>query len=54
MLSEKIIKFFLYYYLEYDVIQILENKQGGTMFHVTKGNMEQKKFPLPPLPEQKR
>jgi len=46
-------KLFLFHYLLFDVERIaLENKQGGTMLHITKGAIEVRPIPLPPLPEQ--
>ncbi len=50
--SEFVLKQFLFFHLDYDKEKILGSKQGGTMFHVTKGDIEKRKIPLPPLPEQ--
>jgi type I restriction enzyme S subunit len=47
-------KKYLFYFLDYDTQRLLNNKQGGTMFHVTKRDMEKRKIPLPPLPEQRK
>jgi type I restriction enzyme S subunit len=51
--SGLITKQFLFFILAYDADRIFNSKQGGTMFHVTKGDMEKRKIYLPPLPEQK-
>lgn len=51
--SALIKKEFLFFHLIYDTEKIFNNKQGGTMFHITKGDMEKRKITLPPLPEQK-
>jgi type I restriction enzyme S subunit len=51
--SELISKQFLFCILAYDAEKIFNSKQGGTMFHVTKGDMEKRRINLPPLPEQK-
>lgn len=51
--SELITKQFLYSLLVFDTEKIFSSKQGGTMFHITKGDMEKRKVNLPPLPEQK-
>jgi len=45
-------KIFMYYLFEFDKQKILEQSQGGTMFHITKTDMERRKVILPPLPEQ--
>lgn len=47
-----IIKQFLFFFLAFDTEKIFNNKQGGTMFHITKGDMEKRKINLPSLPEQ--
>lgn len=49
-----VIKIFLFHLLAFDTEQIFKNKQGGTMFHITKGDMEKREVNLPPLPEQRR
>ncbi len=49
---EIITKQFLYFFLAFDTDKIFNNKQGGTMFHITKGDMEKRKIILPTLPEQ--
>jgi restriction endonuclease S subunit len=51
--SGLITKEFLYFLLAFDAEKIFKSKQGGTMFHVTKGDMEKRKINLPPLLEQK-
>jgi len=45
-------KHFLYHLLIQDKEAILNQSQGGTMFHITKEAMGKRKFPFPPLPEQ--
>ena len=52
--SELITKQYLYSLLLFDTEKIFSAKQGGTMFHITKGDMEKRKLSLPPLPEQTR
>jgi len=48
-------KKFLFRLLDWDIDQIKsEQGTGTTMMHVTKGSMEARQFPLPPLQEQKR
>lgn len=51
--SKHVTKDFLYFLLDYDTQKIFSSKQGGTMFHITKGDMEKRKSMLPPLPEQR-
>ncbi|MDP2336075.1 MAG: restriction endonuclease subunit S, partial [Bacteroidota bacterium] len=51
--SELITKQFLFSHLIYDAEKILSSTQGGTMFHITKGDMEKRKINLPPIPEQR-
>jgi type I restriction enzyme, S subunit len=51
--SELITKQFLFFILAFDTDKIFNSKQGGTMFHITKGDMEKRKINLPPLREQK-
>lgn len=46
-------KEYLFQLLSFDTQKILNQKQGGTMFHITKGDMEKRKAILPPLPEQR-
>ncbi|WP_299081122.1 restriction endonuclease subunit S [uncultured Paraglaciecola sp.] len=55
-LNESLVdKGYLYHLLEWDVEQIKEEQgTGTTMVHVTKGAMENRVLPFPPLPEQKR
>ena len=50
--SEFITKQFLFYFLVFDTDKIFNNKQGGTMFHITKGDMEKRKIKLPNIEEQ--
>lgn len=51
----KITKKFLYYWFDWDKEKIkAEQGAGTTMIHVTKGSMENRLFPYPSLPEQKR
>jgi len=52
--SELITKQFLYSLLLFDTEKIFSSKQGGTMFHITKGDMEKRKLALPNLLEQVR
>ena len=48
-------KEFLYRLLEWDMDQIkLAHGTGTTMMHVSKGSMESRVVPIPPLPEQQR
>ncbi len=47
-----IVKDFLYYFLVFDTEKIFNNKQGGTMFHVTKGDMEKRTISIPEISEQ--
>jgi len=52
---KQINKYFLYYFLESDVEKIKsEQGAGTTMVHVSKGSIEKRLLPIPPLPEQKR
>lgn len=51
--KEKTDKQFLFQLLDFDTQKILNQKQGGTMFHITKGDMETRKTITPPLPEQR-
>lgn len=51
--SNLVTKEFLFFLLDYDTQRILNSKQGGTMFHITKGDMEKRKSNIPSLPEQK-
>jgi len=50
--SDAISKFYLYFFLDFDAQSILSKIQGGTMAHLTKGDMEKRKFKLPSLKEQ--
>ncbi|QYD69052.1 restriction endonuclease subunit S [Paraburkholderia edwinii] len=48
-------KRFLYHWFEWDKENIKsDHGTGSTMIHVTKGDMEARRFALPPLPEQRR
>jgi len=49
-----IFKKYLFYFFEYDKSHIANSTTGSTMIHVSMENMKPRKFPLPPLPEQKR
>lgn len=50
-----ITKKFLYLFLRWDTEKIKsEQGTGTTMIHVSKGSMEQRKVPIPPLSEQQR
>lgn len=51
--EKSILKDYLYYSFDFDKERIINSKQGGTMFHITKGDMEKRKIPLPCLSEQK-
>ncbi|CAH1386545.1 N-6 DNA methylase [Candidatus Nitrotoga sp. M5] len=51
--TEAIDKLFLYHLLEADSAKIKAEGNGIAMVHATKGGMEQRKFPLPPLDVQK-
>lgn len=53
--EELVTKAFLFKLLEWDVEKIKEDHgTGTTMMHVGKGSMDERKVPIPPLPEQKR
>ena len=48
-------KYYLYHLLDWDTEQIkLAQGAGTTMVHVTKGSMENRVLPFPPIPEQQR
>ncbi|MGJ8594135.1 MAG: restriction endonuclease subunit S [Aquaticitalea sp.] len=47
-------KLFLFHAFDSDVEKIKSQSQGGTMFHITKGNIESRKFNFPPLKEQQK
>lgn len=55
-LNENLVdKGYLYHLLDWDTEQIKEEQgTGTTMIHVTKGAMEKRVLPFPPIPEQKR
>lgn len=50
----KVNKLYLYWAFEYDVERIKSQSQGGTMFHITKGNIESRKFLFPTILEQQK
>lgn len=53
--DELIEKRFLYHWFEWDKENIKsDHGTGSTMIHVTKGDMEARRFALPPPPEQRR
>lgn len=52
--NERITKAYFYNFLEFDVSKLMRAKQGGTMFHITKGDIEKRHIPLPPLSEQQK
>ena len=45
---------YLYYYLEYDKVQIRKSTTGSTMIHVSMENMNPRLLPIPPYNEQIR
>ncbi|MDD2356670.1 MAG: restriction endonuclease subunit S [Thiovulaceae bacterium] len=52
---EFILKDYLYQFLSWDTEKIKSDKgTGTTMVHITKGSIEERIIPLPPLPEQQR
>lgn len=54
VISSSIDKLFLYDYLEMDARKLYNQIQGGTMAHITKGDMEQRYIPVPPMEEQRK
>ena len=54
VISSIIDKLFLYDYLEMDARKLYNQIQGGTMAHITKGDMEQRYIPVPPMAEQRK
>ena len=54
VISSIIDKLFLYDYLEMDARKLYNQIQGGTMAHITKGDMEQRYIPVPPMGEQRK
>lgn len=50
--NEKISKHYLFHLLEFDKEKILNQSQGGTMFHITKGDMDSRLIQTPTLKEQ--
>ncbi len=47
-------KKFFYYLIRTKIEEIKKNTHGSTMKHITKGNFEGIKIPLPPLPLQQK
>ncbi|MDD9807943.1 MAG: N-6 DNA methylase [Gammaproteobacteria bacterium] len=54
VLSDKVLKEYLYYSKNKIVKEIIGNVHGNTMQHITKGRFEKIKIPLPPLEVQKQ
>ena len=52
--KEHIDKYYLYYFLYKDSLIIKSKSQGGTMVHVTKGDMEKRPMQFPCLEEQRK
>jgi len=52
VLTESLDKVFTYYMLLYDAQRIESKIQGGTMAHITKGDMEKSKYFIPQKKEQ--
>ncbi len=52
VIKDKIEKIFLYYLLEKDSKDIKSKGSGIAMMHATKGGMEERKFPVPPIETQ--
>lgn len=50
--KDRVSKFYLYHFLNFDKSKQLSQIQGGTMLHLTKVGMESRFVSLPPLPEQ--
>ena len=46
-------KNFLYHFLDLDSAKIKNEVQGGTMVHITKGDMEKRTISYPSVPEQR-
>ena len=51
---QNVTKRYLYYYLEKDATKIKNEVQGGTMVHITKGDMEKRAITYPCVEEQKK
>ena len=51
---QNVTKSYLYYYLEKDATKIKNEVQGGTMVHITKGDMEKRAITYPCIEEQKK
>ena len=51
---QNVTKSYLYYYLEKDATKIKNEVQGGTMVHITKGDMEKRAIAYPCIEEQKK
>jgi type I restriction enzyme, S subunit len=52
--SAEVDKLYLFHAFMFDVERIKAVSQGGTMFHITKGNIETRKFKFPCLEEQQK
>ncbi|WP_282031753.1 restriction endonuclease subunit S [Winogradskyella eximia] len=52
--NKEVNKNFLYHVFMYDVDKIKLQSQGGTMFHITKGNIESRIFKFPIVKEQQK
>lgn len=46
--NKEVDKAFLFHLFEFDKQNILKQSQGGTMFHITKSDMEARQIPFPP------
>jgi type I restriction enzyme S subunit len=52
--NENVDKLFLFHTFMFDVEKLKTQSQGGTMFHITKGNIETRLFNFPCLEEQQK
>ncbi len=52
--NEEVDKLYLFHAFMFDVERIKAVSQGGTMFHITKGNIESRKFKFPCKEEQQK
>ncbi|WP_375577655.1 restriction endonuclease subunit S [Marivirga tractuosa] len=52
--KDSISRDFLYQLFLFDLEKIKLQSQGGTMFHITKGNIENRKIKIPAFPEQQK
>jgi len=52
--NHEVDKLFLYHAFMFDVERIKAVSQGGTMFHITKGDIESRKFKFPCIGEQQK